>query len=405
MKLLFISDNFPPEVNAPASRTFDHASHWAKEGEEVCVLTCAPNFPQGKVYKGYKNKILAEEKMSGINVVRVWTYISSNEGFFKRILDYLSFAFSSFVAGLLIKTDLIIATSPQFFTAVSAYFLSKIKGKPWVFEVRDLWPESIKALGAMQSEFIFSLLERLELFLYRDADLIVALTQAFKDNLVNRGIKEGKIKVVPNGANMDLFSPKPKNAKLEKKLRLAGKTAVGYIGTHGLAHGLDFIIKSIANLKNKNIKFIFIGDGAQKKEVVKLAEKEKLKNVLFLDPVSKSEVADYWSVMDIALIPLKKQPVFETVLPSKIFEAAAMGKPILLGVSGEARRLVEKYKAGLCFEPEDETDFLAKLEEIANNEAAYNRLKKGCENLAKDFDRKKLADEMLGYLRKASLRQ
>jgi hypothetical protein len=320
-------------------------------------------------------------------------------------LDYLSFAFSSFVAGLLIKTDLIIATSPQFFTAVSAYFLSKIKGKPWVFEVRDLWPESIKALGAMQSKFIFSLLERLELFLYRDADLIVALTQAFKDNLVNRGIKEGKIKVVPNGANMDLFSPKSKNAKLEKKLRLAGKTAVGYIGTHGLAHGLDFIIKSIANLKNKNIKFIFIGDGAQKKEVVKLAEKEKLKNVLFLDPIPKSEVADYWSVMDIALIPLKKQPVFETVLPSKIFEAAAMGKPILLGVSGEARRLVEKYKAGLCFEPEDETDFLAKLEEIANNEAAYNRLKKGCENLAEDFDRKKLANEMLGYLRETYLKQ
>jgi hypothetical protein len=405
MKILFISDNFPPEVNAPASRTFDHASRWAEEGEEVCVLTCAPNFPQGKVYEGYKNNFFKKEEMSGIDVIRVWSYISSNEGFLKRTLDYLSFAFSSFVAGLFIKTDLIIATSPQFFTAVSAYFLSKIKRKPWVFELRDLWPESIKAVGAMKSEFIFSLLEKLELFLYRDADLIIALTQAFKDNLANRGIKEGKIKVVPNGANMDLFNPKPKNAKLEKKLRLAGKTVVGYIGTHGMAHGLDFIVKSIAKLKNKNIKFVFVGGGAQKNEVEKLAKEKNLKNVLFLDPVPKSEVADYWSVMDIALIPLRKQPVFETVLPSKIFEAAAMGKPILLGVSGEARRLVEKYKAGLCFEPEDEIDFLAKLEEISGDETVYARFKKGCEELAKNFDRKKLADEMLLYLKEAYLKQ
>jgi hypothetical protein len=260
-------------------------------------------------------------------------------------------------------------------------------------------------VGAMKSGFIFSLLEKLELYLYRDADLIVALTESFKNNLVNRGIKESKIKVVPNGANADLFNPKPKNSKLEKKLGLAGKIAVGYIGTHGMAHGLDFIIKSIGKLKNKKLKFVFIGDGAEKENLIRLAEEMKLKNVLFLDPVPKNEVADYWSVMDIALIPLKKQPVFETVLPSKIFEAAAMNKPILLGVGGEARRLVEKYKAGLCFEPEDETDFLAKLEETAENESVRERSKKGCEELAKDFNRKKLSDEMLEYLRETRSKQ
>ena len=149
MKILFLTDNFPPEVNAPATRTYEHCREWIRQGAEVTVITCTPNFPQGKVYKGYTNKPYQQEMMDGIHVIRVWSYITANEGFIKRTLDYISFSVTSFLAGLFQQADIIIATSPQFFTALSGRTLSFWKRKPWIMEVRDLWPESIKTVGAM----------------------------------------------------------------------------------------------------------------------------------------------------------------------------------------------------------------------------------------------------------------
>ena len=154
MHILFLTDNFPPEVNAPASRTYEHAREWVKEGHKVTVITCAPNFPKGKVYKGYKNRIFLREDLDGINIIRVWTFIMPNSGFFLRVLDYMSFMISSFIASFNVKkVDIIVATSPQFFTAVSGYLISKAKNKPWIFELRDIWPESIKAVGALSNSF------------------------------------------------------------------------------------------------------------------------------------------------------------------------------------------------------------------------------------------------------------
>ena len=150
MRILFLTDNFPPEVNAPASRTYDHAKEWVKAGHDVTVITCFPNFPKGEVYDGYRNKLYQREQVDGINVIRVWSYIAANKGFFKRTLDFISFSITSFIAGLFVKTDVIVATSPQFFTALSGRTLSFWKRKPWVMEVRDLWPESIKTVGAMK---------------------------------------------------------------------------------------------------------------------------------------------------------------------------------------------------------------------------------------------------------------
>ncbi len=218
MKILFITDNFYPEVNAPATRTLEHAKEWIAKGEEVTVLTTVPNFPHGKVYKGYKNRFYQVEYIEGIKVVRVWSYITANKGFAKRILDYLSFAFSAFIAGLFIKSDLIIATSPQFFTTWAAYGISKIKRKPWVFELRDLWPESIKTVGAMKDGLAIRILEKIELGLYKDATKVIAVTDSFKENLVQRGIDPQKISVVTNGANLNLFKPIPKNKELLEAL-------------------------------------------------------------------------------------------------------------------------------------------------------------------------------------------
>ncbi|MBI4159835.1 glycosyltransferase family 4 protein [Candidatus Wolfebacteria bacterium] len=399
MKILFLTDNFPPEVNAPATRTYEHVTDWIKKGAVVTVVTGVPNFPHGQPYFGYTNSFYKKEGIAGIDVRRVWSYMAKNEGFAKRILDYISFGLSSSIAGLFIKADVIVATSPQFFTAVAGFILSKIKRRPWIFELRDLWPESIKAVGAMRNQFLLRMLERIELFLYRDADLVIALTKAFKENLVSRGISADTIVVIPNGSNLELFYPRKKDTALVRELGIQRKFVVGYLGTHGMAHGLRFIAEAAAKVKSKNIHFLFVGDGAEKKRVQAAAMEKRLRNMTFLNPVPREDVPRYLSIMDVALVNLKKDPAFTAVLPSKIFEAAAMGKPILLGVDGEARRVVEQYAAGLFFEPENETAFLAAIDRMRKDQKLYSRFEKGCAELARAFDRTVLSEKMLECLK------
>jgi glycosyltransferase involved in cell wall biosynthesis len=398
MRILFITDNFPPEVNAPATRTYEHCRQWAEQGMDITVLTCVPNFPHGKVYPGYHNRIYQKERMDGIRVVRLWSYMTANQGFAKRIIDYLSFAVNAFLFGLYYKADIIVATSPQFFTTWAACGISFLKRIPWVFELRDLWPESIKTVGAMENSRALRFLEKAELFLYHRSDLVVALTPAFKKNIVARGIPAEKVATVPNGANLNLFQPRPKDSQLLRKLGLEDKFVVGYLGTHGMAHSLEFIVSTLDKIENKAIHFLFIGDGARKKYVVKKARDKGLKNVTFLDPVPKEDVPRYLSLMDASLVPLKKSDTFKTVIPSKIFESACMSRPIILGVDGQAREIIEYYGAGIFFEPEDESAFLIAVNEIISDQALYSRLQTGCRELAMAYDRKQLADDMLACL-------
>lgn len=398
MKILFITDNFPPEVNAPATRTYEHCLEWVKQGVEVTIITCNPNFPHGMVYTGYTNKLYQKENLDGIEVIRVWSYITSNSGFAKRVLDYVSFAFMAFGVGLFQKHDVIIATSPQFFTTWAGWALSKIRRKPWIFELRDIWPESIKTVGAMNESKVLDFLEKIELGLYKDSDKVIAVTDAFKQNLINRGIDKNKIEVVTNGSNVELFFPREKGADLLKELKLGDKFIVGYLGTHGLAHSLDFIIQSISKIKDKDIHFLFVGDGAMKETMLLLSSELLLTNITFLNPVSKDEMPKYLSIIDISLAPLKKSENFKTVIPSKIFEASAMGKPTLLGVEGQAQEIIEKYGAGLCFEPENEKDFITKIEILKQDKVLYTRCQKGCKVLANAYNRKNLASKMLNII-------
>lgn len=395
MKILFLTDNFPPEVNAPASRTFDHCKAWVKAGVDVTVITCAPNFPQGVVYPGYRNKLFQKEVMEGIEVIRVWSYIVPNKGFVKRTLDYISYSVSSFIAGLFVKADVIIATSPQFFTALSGRALAWWKRKPWIMEVRDLWPESIKTVGAMQDSWIIRYFEWQEMRCYRSARKIVVVTDSFKRTLVERGVAEDKIEVVKNGVDRSLFMPKEKDGELLERLGLKGKTIVGYIGTHGMAHKLDFILHCAKNMESRSdVHFLLIGGGAMKESLLKLKEELGCKNVTMLNPVPKEDVPRYVSILDVCLINLKKSPLFKTVIPSKIFENAGMGIPILMGVEGEAKEMVESYQAGVCYEPENEADFEVKLLQLLRPED-YVRYKAGGQKLAADFDRRVLAAKML----------
>ena len=393
MKILFLTDNFPPEVNAPATRTFDHCKEWVKQGAEVTVITCEPNFPKGKVYDGYKNSLYRTEMIDGIKVIRVWSYIVANKGFLKRTLDYISYSVTSFLAGLFVKTDIIIATSPQFFTALSGRTLSFWKRRPWIMEVRDMWPESIKTVGAMKDNAFIRYFEWEEKRCYRSAKHIVMVTDSFKKKLISRGIDADKISVVKNGVNKELFMPMSKDQEIIKKLGLEGKTVIGYIGTHGMAHKLDFIIRCASHLKDSNYHFLFLGNGAERENLLKLKDELHCDNVTMLESVSKQEVKRFISILDICLINLRKSELFTTVIPSKIFENDAMSIPILMGVEGEAQQIIESYGAGLCFEPENEKDFLAKLEKLQEKDV-YEGCKKGCLKLADDFDRKKLASDM-----------
>lgn len=402
MKILFITDNFPPEVNAPATRTHEHCKEWVEKGDEVTVITCFPNFPKGKVYEGYKNKLYQTEYIDGIKVIRVWSYITANAGFAKRIVDFMSFAFMSFWAGLLKETDVIIATSPQFFTTWSAETLSTLKRKPWVFELRDIWPESIKAVGAISGDSkIFKVLEQIELRLYKRATRVISVTNSFKSNLIQRGITADKIDVVQNGANIKRFKASPKDENLVVKLGIENKFVVGYVGTHGMAHKLDFILEAWPK-NSADMHLILMGDGAEKEKLIQLSKQLEIKNITFLSSVEKDLVPNYLSLMDLSLVPLKKSDLFKTVIPSKIFENAAMQIPILLGVQGESADIIKTHQAGLCFEPENKSDFNEKLLQLKEDKLFYQKCQQGCTSLANAFNRKDLALKMREALLKAT---
>ncbi|HMW55605.1 MAG: glycosyltransferase family 4 protein [Candidatus Accumulibacter phosphatis] len=405
MHILFLSDNFPPEVNAPASRTFEHCREWVKAGHQVTVISCVPNFPKGRVYAGYRNRLWQTEIIEGIRLLRVWSYITANEGFVKRILDYQSFMVAATLAGLLVRrVDVVVGTSPQFFTVCAAWVLSVFKRIPFVFELRDLWPESIKAVGAMQDSTAIRWLEKLELFLYRKAKLIVTVTHAFRDKLIRRGIDGNKISVVTNGVDMGRFKSMPKDPSLVRQLGLEGKFVGGYVGTHGLAHHLETVLdaaeKFIAEGLGEDFHFILLGDGARKPALQDEAHRRRLQNVTFVDTVPKDEVARYWSLLDVSIIHLRKTELFTTVIPSKLFECMGMGLPVLHGVAGESADMVCAENVGIVFEPENAEELVTQMKVLKNDRSRYEIYRANSLVAARKYDRTALAMEMLALLDK-----
>lgn len=408
MRILFLTDNFPPEVNAPASRTFEHCREWVRAGHQVTVITGAPNFPKGKLFPGYRNRLWQRETLEGIEVVRVWTYITANAGFAKRTLDYLSFMVTGFLAGLFQhRPDVIVGTSPQFFTNCAAWMLSVFRRRPFVFELRDLWPESIKTVGAMPDSMALRLLERLELLLYRRAAVVVAVTESFRRNLVSRGIDPQKITVVLNGVDLSRFQPLARDPELAERLGLAGKFVPGYIGTHGMAHALETILEAAARIRalpeGANVRFVLLGDGARKQALQAIAASRGLNNVLFLDTVPKADVPRYGSLLDVSIIHLRQADNFTQVIPSKLFECMGMGIPVLHGVAGESAEIVEREGVGLTFEPENAGALCEGLLRLQRDRVLYERLKTQCLAAAPRYDRTGRAQEMLAILERVAV--
>ena len=404
MHILFLTDNFPPEVNAPASRTFEHCHEWVKAGHQVTVITCVPNFPRGRVYKGYRNRLWQTEVMDGIRVIQVWTYIAANRGFIKRILDYVSYMVSATIGSFFVrKPDLVVATSPPLFTAMAGCMVGGMRRIPFIFELRDMWPESIKAVGAMDDSLAIRFFEKIEILLYRKASKIVSVTESFRNILIQREIDPNKIEVVTNGVDLSRFSPMPKDKNLVREYGLENKFVAGYIGTHGMAHNLETILDAADQIRKtdggNDFRFIFLGDGAKKKALVEQAMRMKLDNVIFVDSVPKEEVVRYWSLLDVSIIHLKKTPLFTTVIPSKLFECMGMGIPVLHGVAGESAEIIEREGCGLVFEPENAVELCEKLMTLKGDHDLYQQLKGRCVKAAKGYDRVVLSHKMLGILK------
>jgi glycosyltransferase involved in cell wall biosynthesis len=349
VNILFLTENFPPEVNAIASRVYERARHWTRDGHEVTVITCFPNFPQGRIYADYRQRLWQWETLDGIRVLRLPTYIARNEGVIRRSLDFLSFMLVALLAIPWVRRpDIVVATSPQFFAAIAGWLGGVMRRRPFVLEIADLWPASIAAVGALKNRLLLRSLERLELFLYRRASAIVTLTDAFRHNLIDRAVPAEKVAVVINGVDLERFAPRVRDADLANGLGVRDSFVVGYVGTHGLAHQLDNVINAAALLADEPaLRFLFVGDGADKERIKMLAAARGLPNVRFVDPMPKDAMPRVWSVCDVALVHLKNDPVFAEVIPSKIFEAMAMGLPILLvAPQGEASRLLLENQAG-----------------------------------------------------------
>lgn len=408
MRILLLTDNYPPETSPPALRCSMHAKRWTERGHHVNIVTSFPNFPDGKVFGNYRQSLYKRETLDTVNVLRVPTLIFANRAIFLRILDFLSFMVTGSIASMFVgRPDVVIATSPQFFTAVAGWLVSRIYRRPFVFEVRDLWPDSIVAVGAMKEGRAIRLLRHLEQFLYRQADLIVTVTSWSRRVLIERGIDGNKIIVVTNGIDAGKLTAGPAPAKLRQELRLENKVVVSYIGTVGMAHGLQLILDAAdeCRIRLPEVHFLIVGSGAKLSDLQREAARRGLENVTFVGPVAHTSIVDYWRLSDITLVILRDTPLFRTVIPSKIFEAMATGTPIITNVKGELQAVLEPLGAAEMIEPNSLAALVDAIEKLVKNPLRRQILATCGIEGAKQYDRVALADKLLEALQVFSKRR
>lgn len=405
MRILFLADNFPPEKNAQASRVYERACYWVRWGHQVTVLTGAPNFPEGKVYEGYQNRWFSREWMDGIEIVRVKTFMARNEGMVLRTLDFLSYMATATAGALCLrKPDVLVATSPQFFAGVAGYLVSALRRWPFVLEISDLWPASIVAVGAMRLSRPLRALEQVELFLYRRAVAIVALTASYREDMARRGIDPEKITVVRNGVDLERYAPRSRDTALAAAWQLTPEHfVVGYIGTLGMAHALENVLAAAERLQGTPVRFLLVGPGAERERLVALTAQRRLTNVVIPPPQPKEATPSWWSLCDLALVHLRNVPLFETVIPSKLFEAMAMGIPVVLAApKGEASSIVEQEGVGVVVPPDNPDSLAAVVECLRNDPARREALRRACIAAAPRYSRRQQAEQMIEVLRYAT---
>jgi colanic acid biosynthesis glycosyl transferase WcaI len=408
VRILLLTDNYPPESNPPALRCSMHAKRWIARGHHVNVVTSFPNFPDGKVFGGYRQSLFKRETLDTVDVLRVPTLIFPNRAIFLRIVDFLSFMVTSCIASFFVRRpDVVLATSPQFFTAVTGWFVSRVYRRPFVFEIRDLWPDSIVAMGVMKEGRAIRLIRMIEQFLYRQADLIVTVTLSSRELLIKRGIDGKKIIVVTNGIDTGQLTPGPAPVELRRRLGLENKIVVSYVGTVGMAHGLQLILDAAQDCRNRlpEVHFMIVGSGAELHDLQQQASERGLGNVTFVGRVAHGDIVNYWRLSDITLVLLKDIPLFRTVIPSKIFEAMATGTPIITNVRGELQTLLEPLGTAEIIEPSSLNALTDAIEKLVRDPARRQALSAAAIKAAGQYDRIVLADRLLDALVALSSRQ
>ena len=395
MRILIVTQDFPPETGAPQARLSALAATWAQDGDTVTVLTGMPNYPTGVLPPEYQRAIRRREKQDGYRVVRTWLYATPNDGVVRKTLSHLSFMASSVVLGARVSgpADVVVVSSPAFFSIGAAWLLARLKRARLVLDIRDLWPAIFAELGVLTSRWIIGPLERLELAAYRAADEVVVVSEGFRDNLISRGVPPGKVHVIRNGVALSRFGP---TAAHEPQLRARlgarpGECLVLYLGTHGISQGLPDITDAVARLAAHPVHFAFVGDGADKPRLEHRVRELGLRNVTMLPGVPHAEVPSLLAAADICLVPLRDVPLFAATIPSKIFEYLAAGKAVIGSVSGEAAQILRE--AGAIVGPPE--DAVALAEAIRNIAAAPARRqamgKAGRRHVELHYDRVALA--------------
>lgn len=404
MKITFIADNYPPERNAAAARVHERALYWARWGHQVRVITSAPNFPEGRLFPGYTNRWFSRESWEGIEVIRVKTFMAPNAGTWLRTLDFLSFmvmaCWATIWTSLGCRPDVVVATSPQFFAGVAGWLASAMLRVPFVLEVSDLWPASIVAVGAMRRGLAIRLLEVAELFLYQKATRIAVQTHAFFRDLLGRGVPPRKMDVVLNGVELGQYSPRPKDAAKAAEFGIGSdEFVIGYLGTLGMAHGLDNVLAAAALLAGEPVRLLLVGPGAERVFLQEEIKRRGLRNVRLADPQPKEQMPQAWSVCDVALVHLKNAAVFSSVIPSKIFEAMAMGLPILLvAPDGEASALIQREQCGIHVPAGCPEALAGAIVSLMKDNGTRARLAIAAERAAPAYSREKQAHQMLAVL-------
>lgn len=359
--ILFITPYYPPEKGAASVRISETAARLVKQGYHVTVLTTFPNYPTGIIPPEYRGYLVKKEWLDGVRVVRIWSFVSANKGFLRRILAQLSFGcLAPFIGWKYVgHPDIIIVQSPPLFDAIAGRMLAWLKRCPFIFMISDLWPASAVQLGALQNRLLISLSEWLEKSTYRRASAVWAMTEGIHKTLLQEGLAADRIFLLPNGVDTHKFRPMSR-VQARAEFGWDERFTVLYAGTFGLSHGLMTTLDAAEQLRDcPEVRFILVGDGAEKERLVAEAQRRSLENITFLEPQPHERVPLLLAGADVCLVPLRKVPLFEGALPIKMYEAMACARPILLAVEGEARRLAEQEAgAAIYVEPENPTSLV-----------------------------------------------
>ena len=397
MHILLIHQIFLSPKEAGSTRHFELAKYLVKKGNKVTIIGSTLSYLTGTVEDRLKGKFITRESIEGIEIIRAWAYSKIHKSYVNRFFSFISFMISSIIAGLKTKkVNIIIACSPQIFTGISGFVLSKLRGVPFIFEVRDLWPKFAIETGVITNPILIFLAEFLEKFIYKKADYFIINSPGFFSHLKKFGIKKEKIFLIPNGVDTKVFKPEDKYNRVRKELGLNDDFVVMYSGAHGLANNLDTIIHSARLLDDyHDIKFLFVGDGKEKPRLMKLTESYNLKNVIFAGAQPKEKMPEYCHAADVCIAILKKLDSFTTTYPNKIFDYMACGCPTILAIDGVAREVIEKAKAGEFVEPDNQEQLAQKVLKFYNSPELTKQYGINARRYVKDhFDREKIAENL-----------